>query len=915
VADGADWIWNLAHDPFPDSVEIVDWYHATEYLAHAAEALYPSNPETDSNLQQLTAYNTAGQVISITEGYGTSLARTTYTQEDLITVTSYDAAGNHIGAKDPNSVVTQYQYDLLNRLTAVTENYVLSGPTTPITNVLTVYTYTVAGGLANIQDGRGKLNSFTYDLLDRQVSATDPLAHTTVYTYNETGDRIVILDPNGQVTSYAYDLLDRQTAITYPAGTPSVTFAYDALSQRTVMTDGTGATTWTFDAVGRPITITQPNVGNVGYGYDSAGDRTGLSYPDGKVVTYTYDLAARLANVTDWQAKTTNYSYNALGQPITVTLPNGVTSRYSYDNAGRVAVISHTTLTQTLAVYTYTVDAIGNRTQVVEGSLINSTQIVTSSHNSIASGSMASSGTRGSVTAFTGGSAVLAFTHIHRTTTSQFSSVTINYTYDPLYRLAAANYSTGQVYTYTYDAVGNRLGDGGPAGAKVYTYDDANRLGTINGTTTQTWDNNGNLLNNGAGVTYTYDAENRLLALNASLYTYAYDGLGDRVLQIVSGSPITYTLDQAAGLTQVLAETTGALTTMYAYGDARLAQQTSTGTDYFLPDALGSVRQLANASAIITLRKSYDPFGQAVSSTGTHSTNYDFTGEYKDASSMLYLRARYYAAYLNQFIQPDTIVPNWRDPRTLNRYVYVKDSPINSTDPSGHDPWWCKDAACDVNYMMSITPSPTDRALELMQYRYRTSPGLFYAGLPSSEQSILSQGGVTEGMFNDAQMGGAIDVTDRQQDLETIASGVLGCKIGITLLSDILDALSSAPAVDPAANLRAQGSNAIGTWGVNQVGEQLPVDTAQFRMYNANGDVERIYDGRFLGSTDSYVEIKTSTYSTMNLKDAIRDEIAYDANMVPKPLWIFVNTKPSGPFLALLQRSGIPWHELHVRWP
>jgi hypothetical protein len=43
VADGADWIWNLADDLFPDAVQIVDWYHATEYLAHAAEALFPTN--------------------------------------------------------------------------------------------------------------------------------------------------------------------------------------------------------------------------------------------------------------------------------------------------------------------------------------------------------------------------------------------------------------------------------------------------------------------------------------------------------------------------------------------------------------------------------------------------------------------------------------------------------------------------------------------------------------------------------------------------------------------------------------------------------------------------------------------------------------------------------------------------------
>jgi hypothetical protein len=52
VADGADWIWNLADDYFPDSAQIVDWYHATEYLAHAAEALYPQDAEAAHTWQK-----------------------------------------------------------------------------------------------------------------------------------------------------------------------------------------------------------------------------------------------------------------------------------------------------------------------------------------------------------------------------------------------------------------------------------------------------------------------------------------------------------------------------------------------------------------------------------------------------------------------------------------------------------------------------------------------------------------------------------------------------------------------------------------------------------------------------------------------------------------------------------------------
>lgn len=52
TADGADWIWNLADDLFPESVQIVDWYHATQYLAQAAEALHPSDAQAAQRWQQ-----------------------------------------------------------------------------------------------------------------------------------------------------------------------------------------------------------------------------------------------------------------------------------------------------------------------------------------------------------------------------------------------------------------------------------------------------------------------------------------------------------------------------------------------------------------------------------------------------------------------------------------------------------------------------------------------------------------------------------------------------------------------------------------------------------------------------------------------------------------------------------------------
>jgi hypothetical protein len=40
IGDGAHWIWNLAEMYFPDATQIVDWYHATQYVWNAATAIF-----------------------------------------------------------------------------------------------------------------------------------------------------------------------------------------------------------------------------------------------------------------------------------------------------------------------------------------------------------------------------------------------------------------------------------------------------------------------------------------------------------------------------------------------------------------------------------------------------------------------------------------------------------------------------------------------------------------------------------------------------------------------------------------------------------------------------------------------------------------------------------------------------------
>ena len=44
-ADGATWIWGIADRAFPQSTQIVDWYHARQHLADAAQARFPDQPQ------------------------------------------------------------------------------------------------------------------------------------------------------------------------------------------------------------------------------------------------------------------------------------------------------------------------------------------------------------------------------------------------------------------------------------------------------------------------------------------------------------------------------------------------------------------------------------------------------------------------------------------------------------------------------------------------------------------------------------------------------------------------------------------------------------------------------------------------------------------------------------------------------
>ena len=45
MADGAIWIWNLVEKYFPKAAQIIDWYHAVQYLTPIAAAAWGSDSQ------------------------------------------------------------------------------------------------------------------------------------------------------------------------------------------------------------------------------------------------------------------------------------------------------------------------------------------------------------------------------------------------------------------------------------------------------------------------------------------------------------------------------------------------------------------------------------------------------------------------------------------------------------------------------------------------------------------------------------------------------------------------------------------------------------------------------------------------------------------------------------------------------
>lgn len=90
VADGATWIWNLVQDYFYDSHQVVDWFHAKEHLALAAQLI--CGEKSPAAKRWLNEYETdlfQGQADRIAQTISAAAEQNPQLQEDLLQQAGY----------------------------------------------------------------------------------------------------------------------------------------------------------------------------------------------------------------------------------------------------------------------------------------------------------------------------------------------------------------------------------------------------------------------------------------------------------------------------------------------------------------------------------------------------------------------------------------------------------------------------------------------------------------------------------------------------------------------------------------------------------------------------------------------------------------------------------------------------------
>jgi RHS repeat-associated protein len=233
---------------------------------------------------------------------------------------TYDNAGNvlTIASSNANGASLTYTYDVLNRLSTVTDNRLLAQGAT---SGVTTYNYDTVGNLQNFVYPNGVTHAYSYDTLNRLTQMGSSKNGTAIsnyaYTLGSAGNRTAVTELSGRSVGYGYDSLYRLTSETVTSD----------------LNNKNGAISYTYDAVGNRKTLssTLPPAGATNYSYD-LDDRllTDQYDPDGNTIN-----SLGIANTYDFENHLIAHggvtiAYDGDGNRVSETV-GGVTTNYLVD--------------------------------------------------------------------------------------------------------------------------------------------------------------------------------------------------------------------------------------------------------------------------------------------------------------------------------------------------------------------------------------------------------------------------------------------------------------------------------------------------------------------------------------------------------------------------------------------------------